>query len=100
VTAAEEWDGAAFTLTLRQSTPPTPGQPDKAPFVIPVAVGLLGPDGADLLPEGTRVLELAEAEQRFRFDGLPRPLAAARLLRPGAPDPRRDRRRARLPAGP
>ncbi|MCC4118338.1 aminopeptidase N [Aromatoleum toluclasticum] len=81
VKAAGAWDGASgsYTLTLSQHTPPTPGQPDKAPLVIPVAVGLIGPDGKDmpLSLEGenhggatTRVLVLAEAEQTFRFVGL------------------------------
>ena len=73
VTVAEEWDAGAgrYTLTLRQSTPPTPGQTTKAALVIPVAVGLLGANGGDLLPEGTRVLELTGAEACFSFDGLP-----------------------------
>ena len=35
-----------FTLDLGQTTPATPGQPDKAPFVIPIALGLIAPDGA------------------------------------------------------
>jgi aminopeptidase N len=66
-----------YELTLRQSTPATPGQPDKAPLHIPVGLGLLGPDGQDLPlrlegeaapgPGGTRVLELRRAEERFRF---------------------------------
>ena len=66
-----------YELTLRQSTPPTPGQPDKAALHIPVALGLLGPDGRELplrlegeagpSPGGTRVLELRQAEERFRF---------------------------------
>ena len=34
-----------FTLELRQSCAPTPGQPVKDPFVIPVSVGLVGQDG-------------------------------------------------------
>jgi aminopeptidase N len=34
---------ARYTLTLRQSAEPSPGQPDKQPFVIPVAMGLLAP---------------------------------------------------------
>ncbi len=34
-----------YTLTLAQSCAPTPGQPTKAPFVIPVELGLLTPDG-------------------------------------------------------
>ena len=68
----EAWDAAAgrFTLTFRQSTPPTPGQPEKQPFVIPVAVGLLGPNGADLLPEGTRLVEVDQPEVSVSFDGL------------------------------
>ncbi len=66
-----------YDLTLRQSTPPTPGQPDKAPLHIPVALGLLGPGGQDLplrladdaapSPGGTRVLELRRAQERYRF---------------------------------
>ncbi|MBK0398041.1 aminopeptidase N [Limibaculum sp. M0105] len=72
---SEDWDGGTYTLTLRQQTPPTPGQDSKAPLVIPVATGLIGPDGAELVP--TRVLELREAEQAFRFEGLPaRPVAS------------------------
>jgi len=35
-----------YTLTFEQNIAPTPGQPDKAPRVIPIAVGLLGPNGA------------------------------------------------------
>ena len=38
------------TLTLRakQRTPPTPGQPTKLPVLIPLRMGLLGPDGTAL----------------------------------------------------
>jgi len=61
----EAWDGTTFTLTLRQETRPTPGQPDKAPLVIPVAVGLLSPNGDEVVP--TTMLELSEAEQVFAF---------------------------------
>src|SRR5215210_7214066 len=44
-----EHDPAArrYTLTLRQRTPPTPGQPDKAPLPIPVAMGLLDAQGKE-----------------------------------------------------
>lgn len=41
-------DAQTYTLTLQQSCPPTPGQPSKEPFVLPVALGLLGPDGREL----------------------------------------------------
>ena len=67
-----------YDLTLRQSTPPTPGQVDKAPLHIPVALGLLGPDGRDLplrlagedgpVTPGTRLLELRDAAETFRFE--------------------------------
>ncbi|MFK3740044.1 aminopeptidase N [Massilia sp. TN1-12] len=66
-----------YTLRLLQSCPPTPGQPEKLPFHIPVAVGLLGQDGRDLPLVvdgkeygGTAVLELTEADQTFVFTGV------------------------------
>jgi len=37
-----------YTLTLTQSCAATPGQPAKEPFVIPVALGLVGTSGAAL----------------------------------------------------
>ncbi len=78
VDAAEHWQDGRYTLTLRQHTPPTPGQPLKEPLLIPVAMGLIGPDGAELLP--TQVLELDSPEQSFTFEDLPaRPIAS--LLR-------------------
>ncbi len=69
---SEDWDAASgrYALTFRQETAPTPGQPEKAPVVIPVALGLLGPNGADMLEEGTRVVELTEVETTVAFDGL------------------------------
>ena len=47
--AATQYDAGTreLTLDLQQSTAPTPGQPAKAPFVIPIAFGLVSPDGAD-----------------------------------------------------
>lgn len=64
----------AYELVLSQTCPPTPGQPEKVPFHIPVAVGLLGADGKDmpLVLDGknvgtTAVLELTEASASFRF---------------------------------
>jgi aminopeptidase N len=68
-----------FDLTLSQSCPPTPGQAEKLPFHIPVAIGLLDRAGRDipLLLDGvsdeksggtTMVLELTERQQTFRFN--------------------------------
>ena len=70
-------ENQTYTLRLLQSCPPTPGQPEKLPFHIPVAVGLLGEDGRDLPLVvdgkeygGTAVLELTEADQTFVFTGV------------------------------
>ncbi|MES2320831.1 MAG: aminopeptidase N [Pseudomonadota bacterium] len=70
VRAATRYDAQAqvYELTLTQSCPPTPGQQRKLPFHIPVAVGLLDSDGKDII--STRVLELTEASQTFRFTGV------------------------------
>jgi aminopeptidase N len=75
-------------LTFVQSCPPTPGQADKEPFLIPLAVGLIGPDGQpvavrtapDADGAATRVLELSEAVHTFRFLDVP-PGAVPSLLR-------------------
>ena len=69
IDVTEDFTDGTYTLTLRQHTPPTPGQTDKLPLVIPAAVGLLAQDGRELVP--TRVLELTGAAQSFSFDGLP-----------------------------
>ncbi len=57
-----------YRLTLKQTLPDTPGQTDKKAQHIPVAVGLLGPNGQDMI--GTQVLELKQAEQTFTFDNI------------------------------
>ncbi|MGO4302810.1 aminopeptidase N [Cupriavidus sp. RAF12] len=88
VTVKTAWDGAtgALTLALAQRCPKVgietrAGAPEKQPFHIPFAVGLIGADGNDLPlqidgePAGTattRVLDFTQAEQTFRFVNLPR----------------------------
>ncbi|MEL6218468.1 MAG: aminopeptidase N [Pseudomonadota bacterium] len=74
VTATETWDGARYTLTLVQETAPTPGQAEKAPLVIPFAVGLIASDGAELLP--TEVLALTQTEQSWSWALPARPIAS------------------------
>jgi aminopeptidase N len=64
----DSFENGTYTLHFEQETPPTPGQPDKSSRVIPIAVGLLGPNGDEVVP--TRVLEMTEAQQSFSFDGL------------------------------
>jgi aminopeptidase N len=64
----EAWDDGVYTLTFTQKNPPTPGQPKKQPKVIPIKVGLLNPNGDEVVP--TIMLEMTRAKQSFRFDGL------------------------------
>ncbi|KPH80749.1 aminopeptidase N [Bosea vaviloviae] len=47
IVASGRYDAAArtYTLDLAQTTAPTPGQPDKQPVVLPVALGLVGKAG-------------------------------------------------------
>ncbi len=72
VTVSETWEegaqGGTYTLTLAQDNPATPGQPVKGAKVIPVAVGLLNPNGDEVVP--TTVLELTKDVQSFEFKGL------------------------------
>ncbi len=91
VTITDEYDlGASrYVLTLAQRTPPTPNQPDNRPLTIPVAMGLLDPEGHELptrlageteAQTETRVLLLTEAAQSFTFEQVPaRPIPS--LLR-------------------
>jgi aminopeptidase N len=65
-----------YELTLSQRLPPTPGQAEKAPMPVPIAMGLIGANG-DEMPtrlageaesrDGTRVLVSNAARQSFRF---------------------------------
>ncbi|MDB5491039.1 MAG: Membrane alanine aminopeptidase [Micavibrio sp.] len=70
IEAKGHYDEAArrYTLTLKQSIPSTPGQTDKRAMHIPVSVGLVGPNGADM---ATKLLELKEGEQSFVFENIP-----------------------------
>ncbi len=68
VRVTEEWKDGRFRLRLRQSVPPTPGQPKKAPMTIPLALGLIGANGQEVAP--TQVVELDEPEITLDFDGL------------------------------
>jgi len=63
-------EAETFTLDVRQSCPPTPQQEIKQPFHVPLALGLVGPKGEELLAEGTHVLSVTEAAQRFTFEGI------------------------------
>lgn len=75
-----EYDAASQTYTLHcvQTCPPTPGQAEKEPFVIPLDVALFAPDGkpipmavADGAEVTSRVLVLNTAEFSFTFPDVP-----------------------------
>ena len=84
ITVEDHYDANAksYELTVSQKTPPTPGQPEKQPVPIPIAMGLLGPNG-DEMPtrllgeavarDGTRLLVSDETRQTFRFIDVPAP---------------------------
>ncbi|MBU3738481.1 MAG: aminopeptidase N [Rhodoferax sp.] len=69
----------SYTLTLTQSCAPTPGQADKAPFVIPVSLGLVGRSGQALTLRTAanapgadhHLMVLTEASQSVTFVDLP-----------------------------
>lgn len=81
---SDEYDPAArrYVLTVTQHTPPTPGQAEKQPLVVPLAMGLLDADGTELPLRlagestgrpGTRVLLLQQHATRFVFEDVPGP---------------------------
>ncbi|WP_309623554.1 aminopeptidase N [Novosphingobium sp.] len=62
-------DGVA-TLTLAQSIPPTPGQGEKQPMVIPLRIALFDP--ASGTHQGEQLIVLDRAEMQFAFPGFAR----------------------------
>jgi len=78
IVVVPDFDSRAKTyrLDITQTIPPTPGQPAKAPMVIPIALGLVGKDGHDLplvldgRPLDRGVLELTEPSRSFVFAGI------------------------------
>jgi aminopeptidase N len=69
-----------YRLSLTQRLAPTPGQPDKLPMHIPLALGLIGKrtgqpqpltlEGENAVGPEERVIELTEASQEFVFTGI------------------------------
>ena len=69
-----------YTLTTHQSCPPTPGQPRKKPFHIPLSLALLDAEGTQMPlrlrgepPEaavGTRVLSCTRKRDQFCFEDI------------------------------
>jgi aminopeptidase N len=71
-----------YELTVTQTVPPTPGQPDKLPMQMPFAIGLLDAQGRDIALKADAadmprpgLLNISAARQTFRFRGVPEPKA-------------------------
>ncbi|MGY6570962.1 MAG: aminopeptidase N [Salinarimonas sp.] len=78
VAVSGQYDPATrrYRLDFAQSTPPTPGQAIKQPVVIPIALGLVGPNGEDLGAEAHGmetggVFALARASDSITFENVP-----------------------------
>lgn len=56
-----------YSLSVSQDCPPTPGQPEKKPFHIPIKVGLIDVNGNEILQE---MLQLKQAQQEFQFPNI------------------------------
>ncbi|MET0067878.1 MAG: aminopeptidase N [Candidatus Thiodiazotropha sp.] len=82
VRVSSEFDAGQgeYRLHLSQSTPDTPGQTQKKPFHIPIALALLDREGREMPlklnpddphPVSHRVVELRDAQQTFHFVDVP-----------------------------
>jgi aminopeptidase N len=78
VTVSTHYDAQArrYRLEFTQETPPTPGQPDKAPLVIPIRLGFVAPDGGEMALANNRVREdgvfvLDGSRDELLFDDVP-----------------------------
>jgi aminopeptidase N len=79
VTVADHYDAATqtYSLTLSQSTAPTPGQAEKSPLVIPVRFGLVGPNGSPMGWTSASgdvrddLLVLSGSSATYEFKGVP-----------------------------
>ena len=69
LTVEREWrpENHQYILRISQRTPPTPGQPEKQPLHIPLAMALLDRKGKEL---ETKTLELKNNREEFCFNDL------------------------------
>lgn len=65
---AFDGDKQQLLISLRQSTPPTPGQKHKQPFHIPVKISAITPAGEVIVLE-QELLHLKEEQQQFAISG-------------------------------
>ncbi len=65
VTLASRIEDGTLVVDLRQDVPATPGQPEKLPHAIPVALGAIARDGTEALP--TQHIVLTRPHETHRF---------------------------------
>ena len=81
LSAKGSYDEAAntYTLSVKQSCPASPGQPEKQSFFIPFAISLLDSQGASMQlqldgekgsAQDSKVLTVSEQHQKFVFTGI------------------------------
>lgn len=72
-------DQKTYALTVKQSCPATPGQQEKLPFHLPLAVGLIGKEGKEIplqlvgeseSLETTKILSVSKTEETFVFSNI------------------------------
>ncbi len=68
VKVSEHWEDGTLTLTFEQHTPPSTATPDPQPQVIPIEIGLIGPNGDEV--RGSEMLEMTQARQSVVYEGL------------------------------
>ena len=68
VTSKYNSDKKTLTLSVKQSTPATPGQKVKKPLHIPLAIGMLDEQGRDMID--TKVVSITKASEDFVFKGI------------------------------
>jgi aminopeptidase N len=70
VTDHYDADKKTYALTIAQKCPPTPGQPEKKDFHIPIKVGLLDESGKEF-PIENSLLQLKTSSETFEFNNIP-----------------------------
>lgn len=69
VTVKTHYDATAktFKIDLKQETPPTPGQPNKNPVLMPIKLGLIAPDGRNYAQQ---IFELSGASDSLMIENV------------------------------
>ncbi len=64
-------DTRTLTVTFSQHTPPDRNQSEKLPQHIPVRMGLLDPDGRDILPAPNTLIQMTDKTHTEVFENVP-----------------------------